>query len=67
MDRESWRLRAEGRLVELTLGPAKLKRILAEASKEGAERIWLVGEDEVARGVVKVRTLETREEHEEPL
>ncbi|MFO0690103.1 MAG: histidine--tRNA ligase [Myxococcota bacterium] len=61
------RLRAAGRRVELALGTAKLKRVLGDADKAGVERVWLIGEDERARGVVKVRDLAKKVEHEEPL
>jgi histidyl-tRNA synthetase len=61
------RLRKQGRRVELCLGKSKLKRVLGDADKAGAERVFLIGEDERARGVVKVRTLADKEEREEPL
>ncbi|MEM9177512.1 MAG: His/Gly/Thr/Pro-type tRNA ligase C-terminal domain-containing protein, partial [Myxococcota bacterium] len=61
------RLRAEGRRVELCLGQSKLKRVLGDADKSGAERVFLIGEDERSRGVVKVRDLAAQEETEEPL
>jgi histidyl-tRNA synthetase len=61
------RLRRAGRKVELSLGQAKLKRVLGDAGKNGAARIYLIGEDERTRGVVKVKDLATQAEHEEPL
>ena len=61
------RLRKQGRRVELCLGKSKLKRVLGDADKAGAERVFLIGEEERARGVVKVRTLADKEEREEPL
>jgi histidyl-tRNA synthetase len=61
------RLRAEGRRVELSLGAVKLKRVLGDADKAGIERVFLIGEDERARGVVKIRDLAKKEEREEPL
>jgi histidyl-tRNA synthetase len=61
------RLRHTGRRVELSLGQAKLKRVLGDAGKNGALRIYLIGEDERARGVVKVKDLATKQEHEESL
>ena len=61
------RLRRAGRKVELSLGHPKLKRVLAEADKNGAARVYLIGEDELARNVVKVKDLATQQEHEEPL
>ena len=61
------RLRAEGQAVELVLGPAKPKRVLQDADRAGARRVYLIGSDEAARHVVKVRDLATGEEHDEPL
>jgi histidyl-tRNA synthetase len=61
------RLRSEGRRVELTLGDPKLKRVLGDADKAGAERVFLIGEDEIRRGVVKVKNLASKQEHEESL
>ncbi|MEE8164568.1 MAG: histidine--tRNA ligase, partial [Myxococcota bacterium] len=55
------RLRATGRRVELIMGSAKLKRVLGDAARAGAERIFLIGEDERRRGVVKVRDLSKKE------
>jgi histidyl-tRNA synthetase len=61
------RLRAQGRAVELVLGETRLKRVFADADKSGARSVWLLGPDEVARGVVKVRDLSTGTEREEAL
>jgi histidyl-tRNA synthetase len=61
------RLRAAGRAVELAIGDARPKRIFADADKSGAARVWLVGPEEAARGVVKIRELATGAEREEPL
>jgi len=60
-------LRARGEAVELVLGTVKPKRALADADRAGAVRIYLVGPDERARGVAKVRELATGQEHDEPL
>ena len=60
------RLRAEGRAVELVLGESRPKRVLADADKAGARSVWLLGPDEAARGVVKVRDLAAGTEREEP-
>lgn len=65
--RVATRLRSGGRHVELCLGRSKLKRVLGDADKAGAERVYLIGEDERERGVVKVRDLAAKEEHEEPV
>ncbi len=61
------RLREEGQSVELVLGPVRLRRALQDADRAGAARIYLVGSDELARGVVKVRDLSSGEERDEPL
>ena len=61
------RLRGEGRRVELVLGQPKLKRAMADADRAGARHIWLLGPDEVERGVARVRDLASGEEREEPL
>jgi histidyl-tRNA synthetase len=61
------RLRAEGRAVELVLGESRPKRVLADADKAGARSVWLLGPDEAARGVVKVRDLAGGTERDEPL
>jgi histidyl-tRNA synthetase len=61
------RLRREGRQVELVLGSPRLKRVMADADKTGASRVWLIGPDEAARGVATVRDLGTGEQREEKL
>jgi histidyl-tRNA synthetase len=61
------RLREEGQSVELVLRPVRLRRALQDADRVGAARIYMVGSDELARGVVKVRDLASGEERDEPL
>jgi len=61
------RLRSAGRKVELCLGQTKLKRVLGDAARNGVLRVYLIGEDERVRGVVKVKDLATKHEHEESL
>jgi histidyl-tRNA synthetase len=61
------RLREAGRSVELVLAAGRLKRVLADADRSGARRIHLLGPDEAARGVARVRDLATGEERDEPL
>ena len=56
------RLPAKGRQVELLLGTPKLKRAMTDANRIGAGRIWLLGPDEVAKGVARRRDLATGEE-----
>ncbi len=57
-------LRAQGRRVELILGSPKLKRVMNDADRSGAERIWLIGPDEVARASAKVRHMATGQEED---
>jgi histidyl-tRNA synthetase len=61
------RLRASGARAELVLGHPKLKRVMSDADRSGAARIWLLGPDEVARGVAKVRELASGEERDETI
>ncbi len=65
--RAASRLRAGGRAVELVLGGTRLKKALAHADRAGAARVFLVGEDEAARGVARVRELATGAEHDEEI
>jgi len=60
-------LRGDGHSVELVLGTIKLKRALADADRAGARRFYLIGPDELTRGIVVVRDLETGDQTEEPL
>ena len=61
------RLREEGQSVDLVLRPVRLRRALQDADRIGAARIYMVGSDELARGVAKVRDLASGEERDEPL
>ena len=61
------RLRAEGRSVELALASVKLKRAMADADRAGARRVYLLGPEELARGEVAVRDLETGDQSTEAL
>ena len=61
------RLRKSGRRVELCIGQSKLKRVLGDADKIGAQSVHMIGSDELARGVVKIKDLATQQEREEPL
>jgi histidyl-tRNA synthetase len=65
--RVAQRLRAAGASAELVLGKVKLKRALADADRAGARLIYLVGPEELARGVVLVRDLASGEQSEEPI
>jgi len=60
-------LRSAGASVELVLGQPRLKRALADADRAGARRVYLLGPDECARGMVRVRDLASGEERDEPL
>jgi histidyl-tRNA synthetase len=61
------RLRRAGHSIELVLGQMKLRRVLQDADRAGAERVYLIGPDEAARGEAKVRNLRTGEERALPL
>jgi histidyl-tRNA synthetase len=60
-------LRARDESVELILGHPKLKRVLADADKSGARRLYLIGPDELARGEVLIRDLTSGEQTSEPI
>ena len=60
-------LREAGRRVEVILDHPKLKRAMADADRIGAQRIWMLGPDELERGHARVRDLQTGEERDEPL
>ena len=60
-------LRRGNASVELVLGEPKLKRVLADADKSGARRLYVIGPDELARGEVLVRDLETGEQTHEAI
>jgi len=49
------------------LDQPKLKRVLADADKAGAKRVYLIGPDELARGEVLVRDLATGDQRTEPI
>jgi histidyl-tRNA synthetase len=61
------RLRREGKSVELVLGALKPKRVFADANKAGARHVYVIGPEERARGVVRVKDLATEEQRDEPL
>jgi histidyl-tRNA synthetase len=60
-------LRENDAAVELILGQPKLKRVLADADKARARRVYMIGPDELARGEVLVRDLVSGEQTTEPL
>lgn len=65
--RAARRLREAGRSVELVLGTPRLKRALQDADRAGAREVWVIGADEVARGMARVRDLASGEQRDEPL
>jgi len=60
-------LRAQDRSVELVLSGARLKRVLSDADRAGARRVYWIGPEELARGEVAVRDLASGEQSSEPL
>jgi len=60
-------LRENDASVELVLDQPKLKRVMADADKAGARRVYLIGPDELARGEVLVRDLTSGKQTNEPL
>lgn len=52
-------LRDKGFKVELELGKKKLAKALEKANKEGAKKVVILGDDEVAGNTYKVRDMET--------
>ncbi|MEE9609322.1 MAG: histidine--tRNA ligase [Myxococcota bacterium] len=60
-------LRQRDQAVELVLGESRLKRVLADADKSGARRVYVIGPDELARGEVLVRDLASGQQSSEPL
>ena len=59
-------LRAAGIVSSLYLGPKKFGKQLDYAVKTGCTHICVMGGDELARGVVRVKNLATREESDIP-
>jgi histidyl-tRNA synthetase len=60
-------LRRRGESVQLVLGQSRLKRVLADADRAGARRVYLIGSDELAAGQALVRDLGSGEQHREAL
>jgi histidyl-tRNA synthetase len=60
-------LRRQGKTVELVLGALKPKRVFADANKAGARHVYMIGPDERARGVVRIKDLATEAQRDEPL
>jgi histidyl-tRNA synthetase len=61
-------LRAQGRQVAVDYSQRRFKHVVQRAEDDGAARLFILGGDEIAKGVCKVRTLGTeRVENEVPL
>ena len=58
------RLRREGERVDLSLRSLKPKKFFAHASERGAAKAVFLGPDDLARGVARMKDMETREETE---
>ena len=58
------KLRAEGEAVDLALKPQKPKKFFSHADQSGAARAVFVGPDDVEKGVVRMKDMESREERE---
>lgn len=62
------RLRAQGRTVAVDYSLRRFKHVVQRAEQDGATRLFILGGDEVARGVCKVRSLGVeRTERDQPL
>ena len=61
------RLRQSGRAVDLALGARSMKAQMKAADRSGARRTVILGEDELAAGVVQLRDLESGEQRPVPL
>jgi histidyl-tRNA synthetase len=61
------RLRSAERAVELVCGHPKPKRVFADADRNGATRVWLIGPDERERGVSRAKDLATGDQHDVPI
>jgi histidyl-tRNA synthetase len=60
-------LRSRGESVELVLQDSRPKRVFADANKAGARHVYVIGPEESARGVVRVKNLATEEQRDLPL
>ena len=56
------RLRGEGEAVDLALRPQKPKKFFSHADQGGAAKAVFLGPDDVAKGVARLKDMETREE-----
>ncbi len=60
-------LRRQGKTVELVLGDVRPKRVFADANKTGARHVYMIGPEERARGVVRIKDLASEEQRDDPL
>lgn len=60
-------LRDQGESVQVALGQSRLKRVLADADRAGARRVYVVGPEELAAGRALVRDLQSGEQVTVPL
>ncbi len=60
-------LRRRGESVELVLSGSRPKRVFADANKAGARHVYVIGPEERAKGVVRVKDLATEEQQDLPL
>ncbi|MEE2663280.1 MAG: histidine--tRNA ligase [Myxococcota bacterium] len=58
------RLREAGRAVELVAGHPRPKRVFADADRNGAARVWLIGPEERERGVSRAKDLATGDQRD---
>ena len=58
------KLRGEGECVDLALKPQKPKKFFSHADSFGAAKAVFLGPDDVAKGVARLKDLESREEKE---
>ncbi len=58
------RLRAEGTRVDLGLAPQKPKQFFSRAGASACQSAIFLGPDDVAKGIARMKNLETREERE---
>lgn len=61
------KLRSSGRKVDLVLEEKKMKWVFKHIERVGAQRLFLVGSDELKKGSVRVKDLATREERDIPI
>jgi histidyl-tRNA synthetase len=60
----AYRLRAEGKNVDLSLKAQKPKKFFSRAESTGAAKAVFLGPDDVEKGIAKMKDMESREETE---